>query len=62
MSHFIGVADSVDKFDNIDNSYGIYKETEYLAGPKASKDLAKNKPELAIHHADSISYFISNAH
>ncbi len=58
FSHFNDIAGTNDLFNDIRNGE-FYNNGKSIYGTTASKELAKNRPDLALKHADSFSYYAS---
>jgi hypothetical protein len=51
MSHFQDIGETHDSFPDYRNGYGLY-------GLDASRELARERPDLALQHADTFEYYV----
>ncbi len=51
MSHFQDIGDTYDSFPDYRNGYNLY-------GIDASRELARERPDLALQHADTFEYYM----
>jgi hypothetical protein len=54
MSHFQDIGDTHDSFPDYRNGYNLY-------GIDASRELARERPDLALQHADTFEYYVEGA-
>ena len=61
MTHFDNTVGAKDKFNDITKPNDVYAKGASIYGAQPSKDLADARPDLALRHADTISFYISRS-